>query len=99
MKRTELNVITGEIAEVKLSAEEIAAIEEAAAGATWINLQSQANTALLASDTTILRCYENAVAVPEEWANYRRALREIISTSIGDPAQTLPIRPAYPAGT
>ncbi|BCB26487.1 hypothetical protein SKTS_13730 [Sulfurimicrobium lacus] len=61
--------------------------------------QSQAKGELVKSDATILRCAENGVAVPVEWATYRAALRLIIGSAIGDHTQPLPIRPSYPAGT
>jgi hypothetical protein len=64
----------------------------------WTAYQAQAREALDASDVTIVRCVENGVAVPEEWAAYRRALRTIVSASMGTPG-TLPVKPAYPAGT
>ena len=60
-----------------------------------VNLIQAATLALYASDKTILRCVENAVAVPAAWATYRAALRNIISTGTG----TMPTRPAYPSGT
>lgn len=61
-----------------------------------VNWPALAHTALDASDTTILRCYENAVAVPAAWATYRAALRSVIA---GESVTALPARPAYPAGT
>lgn len=51
--------------------------------------------ALAKSDETVSRCYENAVAVPQEWRDYRNALRAIASTGEG----VIPTRPEYPAGT
>lgn len=65
----------------------------------WTGYQAQAQAALAESDKTILRCYENAVAVPAAWTTYRNALRAIISATSGDPTQLLPVRPAYPSGT
>lgn len=67
--------------------------------AAWAAHQGTARAALDASDVTVLRCLENAVAVPTEWIAYRKALRGIVSSSGGDAAQPLPIRPAYPGGT
>lgn len=61
--------------------------------------QADAMAALDASDTTILRCYENGVAVPPAWTAYRRALREVVSATSGDPANGLPSKPPYPSGT
>lgn len=56
-----------------------------------------AREALDISDTTVLRCYEHAVGVPAEWQEYRSELRAIVSGSSS--AETLPTRPAFPAGT
>lgn len=67
--------------------------------AAWSSYQAQAKVALDASDITILRCYENTVAVPAAWATYRKALRTIVGATSGDPTQPLPAKPAYPAGT
>lgn len=67
--------------------------------ASWSARQENARAMLAESDTTIMRCYENAVAVPTEWAAYRKALRSIVSADTGDVTQVLPVRPAYPAGT
>ncbi len=58
--------------------------------------QVQAQAALTASDITINRCYEAGVAVPQDWRDYRAALRVIVA----DPAAgDLPQRPDYPEGT
>lgn len=67
--------------------------------AAWAAHQGAARVALDSSDVTMLRCLENAVAVPAEWIAYRKALRSILSSSGGDATQPLPTRPAYPAGT
>lgn len=72
---------------------------EAVARAAWSVLQAQAQSALDASDITMIRCVEHGVAVPAEWATYRAALRAIVRATSGDPTQPLPARPAYPAGT
>jgi len=66
----------------------------------WSGFQTQAKAALDVSDITVLRCVEKSVAVPQEWAAYRASLRTIVgATTVGDPTQPLPTRPAYPAGT
>lgn len=66
----------------------------------WRAYRAQAKAALDASDVTVLRCVEKAIAVPTEWATYRASLRAIVgATTVGDPTQPLPTKPAYPAGT
>lgn len=79
-----------------LTADQIAAQRSADA---WLAHQASAQIALDASDVTILRCYENDVAVPPAWSTYRKALRAIISAASGDPTQPIPAKPAYPSGT
>jgi hypothetical protein len=77
--------------------EQLAAAQQSAA---WLAYQNQAKAALDASDVTILRCVEKLIVVPTEWATYRASLRTIVgATSVGDPTQLLPTRPAYPSGT
>lgn len=84
------------VAPIPPTAAQVAAQQTASA---WSVYQAQAKTALDASDLTILRCYENGVAVPAAWATYRKALRAIVSTASGDATQPLPTKPAYPSGT
>ena len=57
-------------------------------------LKVSAQVALDKSDVTILRCYERGVSVPTEWADYRAALRLIVSGT--SEATELPVRPEYP---
>lgn len=65
----------------------------------WAAHKVKAQALLDASDVTLLRCFENAVAVPTTWSSYRKALRAIVAAPSGDPSAALPVRPAYPAGT
>ncbi len=68
---------------------------EAQSAAATAALIAQAQTALDKSDITVLRCTENGIAVPADWATYRASLRTIVKNGSG----TLPVAPAYPAGT
>lgn len=70
-----------------------------AAAPSWSDRQQQAKVALSDSDLTMLRCFENGVTVPAEWATYRKALRAILGASSGDATKPLPARPTYPQGT
>lgn len=56
------------------------------------DLRGQARAALEASDVTVLRCVERGIAVPEAWADYRGALRQIIRDGDGE----MPTRPDWP---
>ena len=67
-------------------------------------LPAEAQSALTASDETMKRIQEAVIlgtttwttADVVAWVNYRRALRELLtSTTVG----TLPTKPAYPQGT
>lgn len=69
------------------------------AAAAWSAYRVTAQAALDKSDVTIVRCVENAIAVPTTWTAYRKALRAIVGAPSGDPTQALPTRPAYPSGT
>jgi hypothetical protein len=84
------------VAPIQASAAQISAQRAATA---WAVHQVNAKAALDASDTTILRCYENGVVVPHAWAAYRQALREVVGAASGDPSQGLPPKPPYPSGT
>ncbi|APD38433.1 hypothetical protein [Burkholderia pseudomallei] len=84
------------VAPVPPTTAQIAAQQTAAA---WSAYQASAKTALDVSDITILRCAEEAVAVPAAWITYRKALRAIVGAEAGDPTQPLPTKPAYPSGT
>jgi hypothetical protein len=83
-----------------LTDDEVAAARAPTAAQLWANYQAQAQASLDKSDVTILRCAENGVAVPAAWATYRADLRAITGAkTAGDPTQSLPGVPAYPAGT
>lgn len=56
------------------------------------DVSSVARAALEASDVTVLRCVERGIAVPEAWADYREALREIVRDGKGE----MPTRPDWP---
>ena len=69
----------------------------------WATYRASAQAALDRSDTTLLRCIEGGVAVPADWASYRKTLRAIVSAKTAPSdwtaATALPSQPAYPAGT
>lgn len=77
----------------------VATPDPTAANAAWDAYKAQALQALNDSDIVVLRCYENSVPLPKEWADYRKSLRGIVGVSSGDPTQPLPTKPAYPAGS
>lgn len=62
------------------------------------SLRAEAREALTASDITVIRCVSAGVAVPSAWNDYRAALRAI-ANGTDVQSQTLPVAPAYPAGT
>ena len=70
--------------------------EVAKAAAESAQLKVEAQAALDKSDITVLRCSENNILVPEEWAAYRTELRRIVFGSSSGP---IPVRPNYPPGT
>ena len=88
-----------------LTAAEITAIEAVFAAydssqPSWTLYKQQADALLAESDTTVLRCIENQVALPAGWVSYRQALRAIVGAAVpGDATEPLPIRPEFPAGT
>ncbi len=68
-------------------------------GITWQQFQQEAMSELNKSDITVLRCYEDSISVPKEWKDYRKSLREIVSSADGDPMQLFPVKPASPQGS
>lgn len=70
------------------------------ASPSWTDYQATAAAALAESDKTVLRCGENQIPVPADWATYRKALRAIVGATT-PPTQipALPTRPDYPPGT
>lgn len=69
------------------------------AAADWATYVSDARSALNESDVTVLRCYEDGIALPSAWVAYRKALRAIVSTTSGDATKALPTKPPYPSGS
>lgn len=72
----------------------------------WAAHQSQAQSALDASDMVALRCFKAGVAFPSDWLSYVSALRAVVRATSGDPTQPLPEPPKnadgsinYPAGS
>lgn len=58
--------------------------------------KNEAINKLLATDITIIRCYEAGIPVPNDWRDYRATLRSIKRGDINGPA---PTRPVFPEGT
>lgn len=71
---------------------------QAAIAAIPIPIKQQAQIALNKSDITMMRCVEAGIAAPAAWNSYRKALRAI-ANGIDTTSTTLPLQPAYPAGT
>ena len=84
---------------IEATEEQITAAQQLSPKEQWAEYQAEARSALAVSDTTVMRCYESGIALPDEWVKYRKALRAIVSASSGDGSQVLPGRPAYPSGT
>lgn len=98
------NVIIGSVVPTGGIASETAQIGDAVVNGVLVpkkpapqaeNYKVRATRLLSLSDVTVLRCLENGISVPAEWAAYRAALRDIMATGTGP----LPQQPAYPAGT
>lgn len=56
------------------------------------SLLLNAQSALAASDVTLLRAFEEEKTIPKEWVTYRQELRKVIRGE----SKTLPNRPPYP---
>jgi len=66
---------------------------------SWAAYRTSAQDALDKTDIVAIRCVKSGVSFPKEWQAYCAALRAIVSAASGDATQSLPTRPAYPAGT
>ncbi len=87
MKRQEVNCQTGEVVDVEMTAEEIAAFEAASIADAWERLRAQRNRLLAESDWTVLSDTPTSTAA---WKTYRQALRDL-------PANTTnPFNPVWP---
>lgn len=79
-------------------AELLAAFPQRAATVKAAALVKPARQALDATDNVVLRCLEAGLAVPAEWRAYRKALRDIVAGR-ADPANPMPVQPAFPPNT
>jgi hypothetical protein len=61
-------------------------------------LKWAAQVALDATDLVAFRCFKAGVAYPAEWQQYTTDLRSI-SNGTDTTSTSLPVKPAYPAGT
>jgi tyrosyl-tRNA synthetase len=91
MKRI-INSQTGEITEIKLTAEEIAQAEAAGIESALENLREERDKLLAESDWTQNR--DVILSNDAEWAAYRQALRDLPANTT-DP--TNPVWPTKPA--
>lgn len=66
--------------------------------ATQLKLKTAAQAALGSTDVVALRCWKANVPYPADWQAYTTSLRSIVSGT-DTTSTSLPIRPAYPAGT
>lgn len=87
MKGQSLNVTTGEITEIELAPDEVAAIEAQAIARAWRLIRQKRNDLLAASDWTVLADTPTSTTA---WKVYRQALRDL-------PANTTdPFNPVWP---
>lgn len=68
------------------------------ANASQPALSDLAKTQLAVTDMVALRCLKAGVAYPPDWQTHTIALRNI-AAGIDTTSTSLPITPAYPAGT
>lgn len=74
MKRQEVNCTTGEVVEVDMTADEIAAFHASATADAWERLRAERNRLLAESDWTVLADTPTPTAA---WKTYRQALRDL----------------------
>lgn len=87
MKRYEVNCETGEVVEIDLTAEDIAAFEAASLADAWQRLRAERNALLTGCDWTVLADTPTSTAA---WKTYRQQLRDL-------PANTTdPFNPVWP---
>ena len=65
----------------------------------WSEYKAKAQLLLDATDLVALRCWKAGVPYPTEWLIYTNKLRDIVRSTSGNPCNTFPDIPAYPAGT
>lgn len=68
--------------------------EEELAAKALVAFKAEVKSALDATTTTALRCYQAGIVFPTEWKTYIDALRGLLSAT---EVTTLPTRPDYPA--
>ena len=87
MKRQEVNCETGEVTEINMTVDEIAAFQDASLTEAWDRLRIERNDLLSASDWTVLSDTPTSTAA---WKAYRQQLRDL-------PANTTdPFNPVWP---
>jgi hypothetical protein len=86
---------SGQVIQADANGNPVAAVFVPSAEQTAARLKADAQTALDASDVTVLRCIEHDIVLPSEWVTYRTSLRAVVNGT----SSTIPTRPAYPAGS
>lgn len=82
-----------------VSDQELAAMRAPSPASIWAGYQAAAQMALDKSDLVALRCFKADVEFPVAWKTYVTALRAIVVTESGDPAEGSPTQPSYPLGS
>lgn len=102
--KTTINVQTGEVTTVPLTAEEIAEREayerDVLPGILWQQLRTRRNQLLAETDWVTLQALDKsidgfAIQLPQVWMDYRQALRDLPANTV-DPAN--PVWPTKPGG-
>jgi hypothetical protein len=104
VNRQTINVQTGEVTQIPLTAEEIAEREayerDVLPGVLLENLRQRRNQLLTETDWVTLKAIDDSndglgIQLPQVWMDYRQALRDLPANTV-DPAN--PVWPTKPGG-